>query len=103
MTGSRFIVIEEIKHYTTNKTREREGLVESARGGYRRFPKIAHAWHCHDVTAFHARQIQTRLRSTGARRLPEIGLSERPSLLPASALFLTGDLARSCEPDACWG
>ena len=41
MTGSHFIVIEGIKHYTTNKTREHEGLVESARGGYSRFPKIA--------------------------------------------------------------
>ena len=58
MTGSRFIVIEEIKHYTTNKTREREGLVESARGGYRRFPKIARDCHCYDVTASYARQIQ---------------------------------------------
>ena len=60
MTGSRFIGIEGVKHCTTNKTREHEGLVARARGGYSRFPKIAYACHCYDITASHARQIQKR-------------------------------------------
>ena len=47
-----------------------------------------------DITASHARQIQTRPRPIGARRLPGIGLSGRLSLLPASVPFPTGDLAR---------